>query len=82
MFALSVVYAGNNIYKNGSRPINYHLPEKAKITYTADKNNDPYKYCDKITCIQYQKNIVLLDVTCTEVDADGQPVRDKQLPLV
>ena len=77
----TVVYAGNNIYKEWKQTYKLSLTrKKAKITYTADKNNDPYKYCDKIT-YTIPKEYSLADVTCTEVDADGQPVRDKQLTI-
>lgn len=77
----TVIYAGNNIYKEWKQTYKLSLTrKKAKITYTADKNNDPYKYCDKIT-YTIPKEYSLADVTCTEVDADGQPVRDKQLTI-
>ena len=77
----TVVYAGNDIYREWKQTYKLaHTRKKAKITYTADKNNDPYKYCDKIT-YTIPKEYSLADVTCTEVDADGQPVRDKQLTI-
>ena len=77
----TVIYAGNNIYKEWKQT--YKLSptrKKAQITYTADKNNDPYMYCDKIT-YTIPKEYNLADVTCTEVDKDGQPVSEQQLSI-
>ena len=77
----TVIYAGNNIYKEWKQTYKLSLVrKKAQITYTADKNNDPYMYCDKIT-YTIPKEYNLADVTCTEVDKDGQPVSEQQLSI-
>ena len=77
----TVIYAGNNIYKEWKQTYKLSLTrKKAQITYTADKNNDPYMYCDKIT-YTIPKEYNLADVTCTEVDKDGQPVSEQQLSI-